>query len=166
MKVMAVSSGHSVRAMKHTPALVTAWRGHRQCQPIELLLPKSLFTGLALGEHQLHFSTRLKHGELHQLLAGLCSGRLLRGQCFGGISCISVYLCFSFRVVLQHKTRLVWNRDPSCAPHHCSVLCFVHKISKVGNYPKFSPAATRITMFRRSPTLNRKQANKQTKKSL
>lgn len=101
---------------------------------------------------------RLNHGEL----SGWLTSRtvlwgLLRGCCFGGISCISVYLCISFRAVPQQKTWPFWNRDPSCAPQHCSFLCFVHKISKGGQLPQILSSCHSITMFRSNPTFNRKK---------
>lgn len=92
---------------------------------------KPLFIGLALGQHQLHFSMRLKHGELSGCFTSSlqdCAQGGCWGDSFGGISCICMYLCISFRAVPQQKTRPFWNRDPSCSPHHCSVLCSIKSV--------------------------------------
>lgn len=67
----------------------------------------------------------------HRLLAGQCSGRLVGEHHFDGLPCISAYPCvFSRGCTPTADMAFLEQRHPSCAPSHCSVLCFVRKIGK------------------------------------
>lgn len=158
---MAVSSGHTVRARKPTPALATAWHGHRQCQPVEILLTKPLSIGLALGQHQLHFSTRLKHSELSGCLTSSLQDCAL-GGCWGDTVLVAFHVflhtcAFPLRLYPKREHGLSETETQTVPLTTALFYALSIKPLRVDNYRKSFPAAASIAIFRSSPTFNRKK---------